>query len=54
MKIQEIVSLVEAKLNNLSGSYTLATSSGNIDEVIRLESEIMETEKTLQDLKKLL
>lgn len=54
MKIQEIISLVEAKLSTLQTSYTLATSSGNLEEVLRLEQEIAETEKTVQKLKEVL
>lgn len=54
MKIQEIISLIEARLNTLNSSYTLATSSGNLEEVLRLEQEISETKETLQRLKEIL
>lgn len=53
MKITEIISLVEARLNSLRTSYTLATSSGDLNETFRLEEEISETEETLENLKKL-
>ena len=51
MTIQDLINLVEAKLNSLKTSYTLTTSSGNVEETFRLEVEIAETERTIQNLK---
>lgn len=53
MRITEIVSLVEAKLSTLQTSYTLATSSGNLEETFRLQNEIQETQQTLQMIREL-
>lgn len=54
MTIQEIVTLVEAKLNTLTTSYNLATSAGDLEEVIRIDAEMQETHQTIERLKQLL
>lgn len=51
MKIQDILTIVEARLRALETSYTLATSSGNLEEALRLETEIEETRITIEGLK---
>lgn len=51
MKLHEVVILLEKKLTNLSTIRQMAYSSGDIDRVLSLDEEILDTEATLHVIK---
>lgn len=50
MKMQELVTLMANKLAYLNNAKSTAMASGDLEAVLRLESEIAETQSTLNSL----
>ena len=50
MTVSDIVRLLRAKLSTLNSAHATASANGDIDQVIRLEGEISETQATLDQL----
>ena len=50
MKYEEIVELIRRKIASLEQQLQSASLSGDVDGVVRLESEIEETKRTLEKL----
>jgi hypothetical protein len=51
MKIQDIIVLFENKLTALNNEKAMAITLGNFSEVLRLDSEISETQDSLNSLR---
>jgi hypothetical protein len=54
MNIEKLIELLTNRISALNGALSTATAIGNVDEVIRLEIEILEVETTITKLKSLL
>lgn len=54
MNIQCFISMAESKLQSLNTQMAVATTTGNTDEMQRLQPDIDETETTLAQLRGLL
>jgi hypothetical protein len=53
MKVAELVTLMANKLSYLNTAKSTAIASGDLDAVLRLDSEISETQATLEALQTL-
>ena len=51
MNIEYIIVLLEKKLSNLFTLKTMIINSGDIEALIRLDNEILETEESLRRIK---
>lgn len=51
MKMQDLINLLSNKLSSLNNAKSNAVVSGNVEAVLRLDVEILETEFTLTSLK---
>lgn len=54
MNIEKLIELLTNRISALNGALATATTIGNVNEVIRLEIEILEVETTITKLKSLL
>ena len=54
MKMQELVTLMANKLSYLNNAKSTAMASGDLEAVLRLDSEISETQTTLNSLQAIL
>lgn len=53
MNMPDLIELASNKLMRLNEAMTTATSQGNAAEVVRIDSEVAETQRTLDALKAL-
>lgn len=51
MKVNDLIKIVENKLATLNNQRAYAEKIGELNEVVRLDFEIMETEETLKKLR---
>lgn len=51
MNIQDLIVLTEAKLQNLNSAVVTATRAGDTVELMRLNTDIAETQQTLDKLR---
>lgn len=54
MKMQELITLMANKLSYLNNAKSTAMASGDVEAVLRLDSEISETQTTLNSLQAIL
>lgn len=50
MKMQELITLLANKIASLNNARSTAVSSGDVETVLRLDGEILETQDTLNQL----
>ena len=50
MKMQELITLLSNKIASLNNARSNAISSGDVEAVLRLDGEILETQDTLNQL----
>jgi hypothetical protein len=51
MNLEMIIKIMENKLTNLRNAKLMAENNGQLDAVVAMEAEILETENTLTQLK---
>jgi Zn-dependent M16 (insulinase) family peptidase len=52
MKIEDIIQILENRVNNLVNTKGTAFAQGDLNTVVSTETEIMETQNTIEQLKK--
>lgn len=50
MKIAELIDVAQSKLATLNTEMTTAVRTGNTDAIVRLEAEIAETHRSIENL----
>ena len=54
MNIEKLIELLTNRISALNVAVATATAIGNVDEIVRLEIEILEVQTTITQLKSLL
>ena len=50
MKISQLIDVAQSKLATLNTEMTTAVRTGNTDEIVRLDAEIAESQRSIENL----